>query len=60
MPQEGMALTKKMKKKAYVSSPKQMMHSTNTLEHALILLKGMVYEVVPMILISLKTNSSPH
>jgi hypothetical protein len=40
------------------NSPKQVMHSTNTLEHVLILLKCMVNKHVFMNIISLGKNST--
>ena len=48
------------KEEAPLSSPKQIMHFTNTLEHALILLKCMVNEHVFMNLVSLGKSFNLH
>ena len=42
------------------SSPKQNLHSTNTLEHAMIILKYMIIELVFMKLLSLNRKCNPH
>ena len=54
-----MAPTEKEEEVASSSPPKQSMHSTNTLEHALILLKGMINEHVFMNLVSLAKMFQP-
>ena len=48
------------KEEASLSLPRQSMHSTNTLEHALIFLKGTVNEDLFMNLVSFSENFSPH
>ena len=51
----------KKKKEPHLSSPKQIMHSTNTLEHAqdVFFYKGMVNEHVFMNLVSLRKKVQP-
>ena len=49
----------KRTKEASLSSPKQITHTTNTLDHALIFLKCMVNEHVFMNLISLGQKFQP-
>jgi hypothetical protein len=45
---------------ASLNSPKQVMHPTNALKHALVFLKGVISEHVSMNLASLGRNSNPH
>lgn len=58
---EWVALNEKGEgEEASLSSSKQLMLSTNTLEQTLIFLKDMVIEHVLMILVSLDKNRNPH
>ena len=50
----------KEEEEASSSSPKQILHPTNTLEHTLLILKYMINEHVFMTLVSLNKNFNPH